>query len=347
MASYISPELFRAMGFEDTSEPERLVATFSGFTVYEIRGLSITDGICRSVSGNAANVGYRVGVSGSLNSACRAIADDDFVNDELEWSKEHQTQGPFALVQIGPTEAHEAEVTRLQRGADGSVTTYDAFASAREEIRLMEQRALPRIVSALACAFNERDRYVTLRKVARTTAGGLLDGTTIHDVRLEFKGELSTSSAIDQDSLQTKLKTAALLAPSLNERVAKFLALGQSEEDQMKRFLYFFFALEIETHAAFQRLDHGKGLAVLLSKSAATSPTQALLRAQLSGLRNLYDRFVWCAACAWSHLTAEDTVLFKQLKQARDDIAHGNASDPPAGYAMLAERLAIRVLSPG
>ncbi len=159
------------MGFEDTLVPERLIATFSGFTVFEVRGITITDELSRSVTGIAAGVNYRIGVSASVNSACRAIGDDDFVDAEIEWMKEHQAQGPFALVQIGPTEAYEAEVTHIRRGADGSVTTYDAFASSREEIRRLEQRALPRIAAALACAFNEQDRYVRLKKVARTTVG--------------------------------------------------------------------------------------------------------------------------------------------------------------------------------
>nr|WP_295383665.1 hypothetical protein [Pseudoxanthomonas sp.] len=345
MASYVSPELISAMGFEDTLVPERLIATFSGFTVFEVRGITITDELSRSVTGIAAGVNYRIGVSASVNSACRAIADDDFVDAEIEWMKEHQAQGPFALVQIGPTEAYEAEVTHIRRGADGSITTYDAFASSREEIRRLEQRALPRIAAALACAFNEQDRYVRLKKVARTTVGELQDGTTLHDVRLEFRGELSTSYAIGQEALQAKLETTTSLAQSLNDRVAKFLALGQSEEDQMKRFLYFFLALEIETHATFGRLDHGQELAALLHESAATPPTRSLLGTQLSGLKSLHDRFVWCSACSWTHLTTDDVALFKQLKQARDAIAHGNVSDPPAGYAKSAEQLAIRILS--
>ena len=77
----------------------------------------------------------------------------------------------------------------------------------------------------------------------------------------------------------------------------------------------------------------------------ATPPTRSLLGTQLSGLKSLHDRFVWCSACSWTHLTTDDVALFKQLKQARDAIAHGNVSDPPAGYAKSAEQLAIRILS--
>lgn len=345
MASYVSPELVRAMGIADTPAPERLIARFSGFTVYELRGVTFPDGVSRLVDGTAAGVNYRVGLSSSVNSACRAISNDDFADDEAKWREEHRTSGPFAVVQVGPTEAFDVEVTRLRREPNGSVITYDAFPDARAQVREFEQRALPRVSAALTCSLNQQDRFVTLKKIARTTAGELNGGATLHDVRLEFKGEGFVSFAMDADSLQLRLDAAASLARSLNDRVAKFIALGQGEEDQMKRFLYFFLALEIETHAAFGRLNHASGTTALLTDAATESPARLLLTAQVSELKGLYDRFVWCAACEWRHLKAEDVALFKQLKQARDSIAHGTTSEPPAGYARLAEQLAVRVLS--
>lgn len=333
------------MGFEDTPEPERLIARFSGFTVFQVQGVTVPEGISKSVEGTAGGASYRVGLSDSVNSACRAISNDDFADDEAKWRAEYQASGPFAVVQVGPTEAFDVEVTRLRRELDGSVVTYDAFPEARAQVRLLEQRALPRVATALSCALNQQDGFVTLKKIARATAGELKCGATLHDVRLEFKGELSTSFAMEPNLIQLRLDAAASFARSLNDRVAKFMALGQGEDDQMKRFLYFFLALEIETHAAFGRLNHAKGVSALLTDAAAESPASLLLSTQVSELKGLYDRFVWCAACEWRHLRAEDVDLFKRLKQARDSIAHGTTSDPPAGYARLAERLAIRVLS--
>jgi len=64
----------------------------------------------------------------------------------------------------------------------------------------------------------------------------------------------------------------------------------------------------------------------------------------LTSTDNLFDRFVQCATCAWPLLVDDDIKLFKALKNARDAIAHGSASEPPVGFARQAELLAHKVL---
>ncbi len=332
----------RAMGFDDLPIPERLSASFCGYTVYETRGLAIAEGICKTSKGTAAAVSYQVAVSKSLNGACRALSNDDFTDDEPRWMKERRTWGPFALVQVGPTGQHEADVSRMRRESNGLVQTYDEFASARAEVRSLEGRALPRIVSALTCAFSKPGRSVSVRTLDRIALGQLSGGGYLHDARLEVKAEVFAGRLIEGAELETALDRAATLAPTLNDGVARFVSLGTEEPDQLRRFLFFFLALERETNAAFRKLDHDAGVDAALAPTTATS-TKALLQSQVSTLKNLYDRFAWCAACAWKHLDANDVTAFKQLKKTRDSIAHGELSEPPAGHAKLAEELALRI----
>ncbi len=127
--------------------------------------------------------------------------------------------------------------------------------------------------------------------------------------------------------------------------MSRLFSLGLGEEDEFKKFLYFFLALEIETHAVFGRIDHPTALNELFRGAARTrESTLLLLQRQADQLRNLYDRFVWCAASVWKNLRDEDVAQFKSLKQARDDIAHGTISEPPQGFARQAEQLAHKVL---
>ncbi len=42
--------VIRAMGFDDLPNPVRLAARFYGYTVYEMRGLAIAEGICMQES---------------------------------------------------------------------------------------------------------------------------------------------------------------------------------------------------------------------------------------------------------------------------------------------------------
>jgi hypothetical protein len=231
---------------------------------------------------------------------------------------------------------------------DGSITTYDCFTDVREELAQLEARVLPPIVSALTCVLNEPSRYVALRKLARASCGRLDNGTLIHDIRIEGRAVMHTSYSLPAKELAEKLAMATAFALSLNPRAARFFALGLAEEDQLKRFLYFFLALEVETHAVFGRIDHAASTRALVDGSGLLGKRSAkLLQAQVEGLKNLFDRFVWCAACVWTKLEESDIVQFKILKDARDDIAHGRASEPPVGFAREAERLAHKVLWSG
>ena len=119
---------------------------------------------------------------------------------------------------------------------------------------------------------------------------------------------------------------------------------AKSGELQLQ-FLYFFLALEVQTHAVFTRLDHHVKVADLLSGAQGLLPDAiALVRTQVASMSNLFDRFVWCAGCAWPDLTEADVALFKELKEARDAIAHGRASEPPAGFPRSVQLLAHQVL---
>src|SRR5205823_890913 len=162
-----------------------------------------------------------------------------------------------------------------------------------------------------------------------------------HDIRMQFSATAFVSQGLSAKQLATGVQAVIALAPQLNTKAARFFALGLGEEDELKKFLYFFLALEVQTHAAFGRIDHALALQKLLDRAAPPKPSAvALLQRQADQLRNLFDRFVWCAACAWPGVDDVDVEQFKKLKTARDDIAHGSVSEPPSGYARLAQQLA-------
>ena len=335
----------QAMGFREFAEAEAITATFSSVTVYEARGISISADTTVASSGSTAGVNYKLAVAASVNDACNALIADTFTENEDEWRKENKTQGPFVLILLGPSQEHSCTNGCIKLETDGSATTYDCFPGVRLELAQLESRALASIVSGLSCVLNEDSRYVALKKVARASVGHTKDGLIVHDIRMEFRGEMYTSYNIAYTQLAEKLNLAKGLTPTLNQKAASFFALGLAEDDQLKRFLYFFLALEVETHATFGRINHAASLAKLLDRTTDRSQSASgLIRRQVEGLKNLYDRFVWCAECVWLKLSDADLTQFKALKDARDDIAHGSASEPPAGYARQAELLAHKVL---
>ena len=336
------------MGFKEVVAEGAIQARFTSVTVFEARGITVADGLAPTTRGKAAGLEYRVALSANVNAACQALAADDFTESEEEWCKEVKSNGPFALVAVGPTALVSCTAGRSMRAPDGTIVTYDCFPHVREELKSMEKRVLPPVVSALTCAFNAPDRYVHFRRLARASVGITPELTTVQDMRVEFHAEGYVSRTLDAESLSGALQAVSERASHLNQRAAGFFALGVGEGDQLKKFLYFFLSLEIETHAVFGRIKHRAFLeSAVAERQSARTAAVALLERQVTGLGNLLDRFAWCAACSWPHLSDEDVETFKRLKDARDAIAHGRASEPPQGYARSAELLAHKVLWQG
>lgn len=334
-----------AMGFREVVSQGAIVASFMSVTVFEARGITLPDGFAQALKAQVAGADYRIALGQSVNAGCRVLTGDDFVDSETEWRKRVNTNGPFLLVAVGPTAFVECSDGRLMRHEDGSITTYDSFPHMRDALRKLEDRVLPPVLAAATCALCDSDHYVTLRRLERAASARCSDGTPLHDIRIDVKAEGFVSRSFDETGLNSRLSDVAKKAPSLNQRASRFFALGLGEKDQLKRFLYFFLSLEVETYAVFGRIDHHAQTAQLLAAGTSpATPTLNLVGSQVAALTNLFDRFVWCAACSWTGLTDTDISLFKALKNARDAIAHGRASEPPSGYALSAELLARKIL---
>ncbi|KPF41210.1 hypothetical protein IP87_20985 [beta proteobacterium AAP121] len=153
-----------------------------------------------------------------------------------------------------------------------------------------------------------------------------------------------SSTRLTEAQIVEHLDSATQIAGNVKQKVARFFHLALNEDDPLKRFLYFFLAVEIETHATFARIDHrAKLLAFIQPPSHATVTTQNFFDGQSQKWTNLRDRFVWCVLCAWPHLSDDDVDQFKKLKTIRDEIAHGSLATPPHDAVVSVEKLAARL----
>lgn len=158
MTITFSNELMQRMGFHVFAEAEAISASFSSVTVYEARGIALTTDTTEVSVGTVAGVDYRLAAGSSVNATCNALVADVFADNEEEWKKEAKCQGPFVLVQLGPTQEHNCGAGRVRKEQDGSFTTFDCFPNARTELSELESRALAPIVSGLTCVLNEENR---------------------------------------------------------------------------------------------------------------------------------------------------------------------------------------------
>ena len=335
----------RAMGFKETIAQGEMSASFLSTTVFEARGVNVPDGFVHAEQGRVAGADFRLSIAHSLNAGSQSISGEDFVEDEAAWAKEKQTQGPYVLIGVGPTEFVDCAEGWLRREADGSLMTYDSFPQARELMRGLEARVIPPVLAATTCALNSPTRYVYLHKLERASSGKRPDGIHLHDIRMEANAQLYVSSLQSAETLRKKVQAVSLKASTLNARSSKLFSLATGEIDQLKKFLFFFLSIEIETHAVFRRIDHLANSASFTANLASPlESAAALVSVQTSTLKSLADRFVWCAACVWNDLTEVDVKSFRALKKARDAIAHGDETEPPPGAAKAAELLAQKIL---
>jgi hypothetical protein len=345
MAIRFSHEVIKSMGFSPVSTTEPIIASFHSLHVYAVQGLTL-EGTLATVSRGALNgTAYSFGLCTSLNSLAQELINDNLADDEPSWAQEHRCAPPYAMIHVGPTSLHTCADGHFKQEGP-SLITLDAFSEAKAELRLLEDRVLPSLVTSLHCAFGAETHPVRFSRISREVFGLTPSAAVVHDIRFQINASGFVSRPLAADELKAEVASTATLANELNRKVCRFFHLGAEELDPLKRFLYFFLTLEIETHATFASIDHSAGFARLLNSEARLQATSTTLfeAQQERWWTTLLDRFVWCALCAWPSVSDADVQEFKRLKKTRDDIAHGNISEPPAEDVRAAEVLALKLL---
>lgn len=339
----LSDHLLEGMGLIPHKTGQAITGVFHVLHAYVIRGFIVESEAISPVSGIVAGCPYSLSVGSSINSVCRQLVQADFADSEEEWQTEHKCKPPYLIVHLGPTGEHQFSGSHVKE-ENQTITTYDSFQTARDELTQVGDEVLPSLLSALSCKFSSHNLPVRFIPIDRDFFGVTSDSRIILDFRMVGNLSSYASSKLDIDQLEDRLSAGISLANSMNRKVARFFQLALDETDPMKKFLYFFLAIEIETHATFSRIDHAANFSRFIS--APTRMATSILGffdGQRQKWTNLHDRFVWCVLCIWTHLSDSDVEEFTRLKKIRNDIAHGTISTPPASAVIAAEILASKL----
>ncbi|MGA9866284.1 MAG: hypothetical protein WBQ75_07555 [Acetobacteraceae bacterium] len=315
--------------------------------MYEVRGFTLDAGALDPHAVCIAGTQCSLGVGSSVNQISRKFFGDDYADNEENWQKEHGCSPPYLLVLFGPTREYEISGNYYRIQDQTTVVTYDGFRKAKEELEAREDLALPPLISALACSFVFTDPEIRFIPTDRAIFGKTKDGRTIQDIRVAFSGFGYSSRRFEAEEVQTRLSDALRLAGEINTKVARFHHLALNESDPLKRFLYFFLAIEIQTHATFAAIDHQHNLSKLIVPPARAAASAKTLFGEQRNSWKLKDRFVWCVLCVWTDLSDSDVEELSRLKAVRDKIAHGSMSVPPVASVAVAERLATKLQRAG
>jgi len=328
------------MGFKALPEGASITARFHALHVLAIRGITLDSATSAHAQGVAHGVRYSVAIGPSVNVSTRQLVDVDYTDDEQNWTKEHLCSPPYAVVHFGPTDPHTCASGYVQERED-AILTYDAFKSAKEELHSAAEMALPSLTAALACSYSSPSRQILVSRVDSSMFGLTETGRTIHDICLLVSATGTVNKRLDHNALNDGAARATAMAASMNIKVARFFDLGLEEKDLLKRFLYFFLSIEVQTHAAFATIDHPSAFASVVTADDRTRDVVLpFLNQQRMQWRTLKERFVWCVVCRWTHLSRAEIDEFIRLKRLRDSIAHGELTSPNQADVESVARLA-------
>jgi hypothetical protein len=343
MVIHLSEHLLKGMGLAPLSPSRPLTATFRSLHVYAVQGFTLEAASLEPISGTVAGVPYTFCVGSSVNAISVKMVRDTFVEHEEKWQTEHKCAPPYLMVLLGPTKEHECVISHAKE-TENIIETYGKFLFAKAELREMEENVLPALLSALACSFSSCDPPIRFVPTDRADFGITPDGRTVLDFVFYGSVQMRQTRQLEPAQIEERLVSSVGIANAMNPKVARFFQLALDDQDPLKKFLYFFLAIEIETHATFKKIDHVKNLSLLIAAPDRVAVnTRGLFDRQHQRLINLRDRFVWCVLCVWTHLGDTDVEEFIGLKDVRDGIAHGSIAKPPPAAMSTAEKLAAKL----
>jgi hypothetical protein len=220
------------------------------------------------------------------------------------------------------------------------------FECAHREVKTKEEKLTSKALSAISCCISPtQDLYIDHLRTyhfGKTESGEVL--VQCPQAYAIYESDIGMGS----EQLQRALDKAISHTASISSRSGYLLGLGITERDVVKRFLFFFLAIETEIDRVFKSMPPSAFAKAF--RSALDAPASDLVHEVVKGRNNndLRIKFLWCMMTVLPHLSCEDLSAFKELKKIRDGIAHGSfQSLPEQGDAEKAYRLATRILLQG
>lgn len=332
---------FKELGYSLLDESERIEGIFFALHLYSVRGLTVpSKAIVSSHIQDEGGVGF--GIGPDYSELASRITGFGLGEDKEQWKEVKRNKQPFLMLQIGPSTRHSAICGYYKRLAGQIIYEAKMFECAHREIKTKAEKLTSIALSAISCCISPtQDLYIDHLRTyhfGKTKSGEVLVQCPQAYAFIE--------SDIDMvnEQLQRSLDKATSHTAFISSRSGYLLGLGITERDVVKRFLFFFLAIETEINRVFKDINPSDFSEAF--RSALDTPASKLVHKVVTGRNNdLLVKFLWCMMTIMPHLSCEDLTAFKELKKIRDDISHGSfQSLPEQGDARKAYRLATHIL---
>ena len=332
------------MGFVRIPDGTNIEARFNSLGIYEISGISFNNKLSFfSDKVKKESDALSVAIGNSVNAICQALIGDVFTDNENKWRQNNKTNPPYLLVLTTAPELVSCN-SGYWKHEDGKIFTYDCFTNAREALKKFEKERAATFVTSLSAGLSTPGHPVAFIPIEREVFGVTRDNKILHDFRVIGTGELTVSEAITADILAFSIEAALSACLELNPNVGYFFDLATREKDVLKKFLYYYLVIEIHTHKEFQKINYPQFFEKQTEVSERVGPLAMKFFVEYQEAKNLSQRFIWCSLLQWVEVDEKDFIQFREIKEFRDHIYHGE--EVPEGTLPVnqARQLALKIL---
>ncbi|BEP96281.1 hypothetical protein GmRootA79_46650 [Acidovorax sp. A79] len=315
--------------------------------VLELSGLHVPNDFCHEFILDKKN-NIVLTVSTDHKRALENVIGPNWEKLGIEFTQDFAGQ-VFSLMKIPVGEIIKCEESKAKEDSKEFLDIYRGFSSASALLGEKEAIFVPHAAAYIALAISRGEQWIRPVRIGSFDFGRTTEGALISDFTPSGTLNIKSTHRRTSDELMAGLENARQLLHPSRSAALKHFALALGENDVFKKFIYGFLSIEVETHRIFKTVDHSSEINSLLStvdKFERVPVAEMFASDFQSKVKNIGDRFVWCALSKWPHLGNSDIAVFKELKSIRDKIAHGELSVPPAGAAKRAEALARKILFP-
>lgn len=333
------------MGYIKYPESDSLEIHFGIMKIYSLRGIvfEINSPMKLSEKINFGK-GCTAVISESVNEAYKLLVDEVYTDDEEKWVEEKKATPPFLLIYFKESASRTLlGGHRLEK--DGNIYTWDAFPKGKLEIRNWENEILPNIITSLTVNLSSLDRQIELVPVDRRVFGTTNKGKTVLDLKMTSSATAYGSAGKKLEEINSMLDKSRKHFIPLKKGMCKHFYLALNEPDRLKKFLGYFYFIERLTHSTFKTLNYeSDALKTFNVPTRIEGSMNDFFKNAFSESKNLSQRFYWCAMLAWDSIEENDVTYFRELKDIRDRLSHGEHIHEAMIPVEKAKDLAMKLL---
>lgn len=190
----------------------------------------------------------------SVNSAAQMAVGHNFTENEAEWQSEKKCTPPYLVIHFGPTREYTATPRHMKKSQE-NIVTYNAFAREKKSLHSGTESTLHSLVSSTLCSIHNNPYHCEIHKVDSCTFGITDDNMILSDVSISANMLGYQSHEISPTTSKQLLDNAMCIHKETDSSCLNFIYMAEQETDNIKKFLYFWLAIEIYTNSTFKRVD--------------------------------------------------------------------------------------------